>query len=89
MRDIRTFNLRNDLQNAVVGDVYTVIGVLSIKNECCPEKPVLLTGNGYPDSKERPDGINYSCQCACGVRCTTGYATPGEAVNAYSQFKRK
>lgn len=69
-------------------DRYTLINIFPEKNLCCPGKPFVLTSNECPKSDERPLGINFSCQCACGAWCTSGFAEPGDAVEEYRKMVR-
>lgn len=52
-------------------------------NECCDKDFFILTAN------KTPHGMNYSCQCACGMWCTSGFATEQQAVNAYRSMCNK
>ena len=52
-----------------------------INNGCCDKNFFLLTECKHEDEKSI-----YSCQCACGMWCTTGYKTEAEAVKAYRQM---
>lgn len=56
---------------------YSVMGLVYMKNGCCSDKPVLITKNNIRG------GTNYSCQCACGIWCTTGHPTVAGAVKDY------
>lgn len=60
---------------------YSVVAFYPIKdNGCCNKRFFILTANSCPNWET---GINYSCQCACGGWCTTGFKTEQEAVEAY------
>ena len=72
-----------------VADCYAIMGVIYAHNGCCKDKPYLLTGNKIAVSKTRPEGINYSCQCACGMWCTNGHGTPGGAIDEYEEMTRR
>lgn len=60
-----------------VSPAYTVVGLAYMKNGCCKDKPVLITKNSIRG------GENYSCQCSCGIWCTTGHPTIAGAVKDY------
>lgn len=72
-----------------VADYYTILGAIYAHNGCCENKPYLLTGNRCETSGQRPEGINYSCQCACGMWCTNGHGTPEEAIAEYENMSRR
>ena len=57
-----------------------VMGIVYIKNGCCEDQPVLITAN-YNSAV--PNHVNYSCQCGCGMWCTTGHPTPVGALKDY------
>lgn len=59
---------------ADIPEQFTPIGVLEIRNKCCPGRPVILTRNDYHGCD------NYSAQCACGRWVTTGCGSSGAAV---------
>ena len=61
-----------------VAKYLVVIGIVYMKNGCCKDQPVLITANRHPEV-----GINYSCQCGCGMWCTTGHPTPVGALKDY------
>jgi len=63
-----------------VKDIYRVHGVVFMKNGCCEDQPVLITANYNPSVE---GGVNYSCQCGCGIWCTTGHPTPVGALRDY------
>ena len=48
------------------------------ENKCCNKPFFILTANDKKD-----DGINYSCQCGCGMWCTNGHTTAQAAVDEY------
>ena len=67
-----------------LNEPYYVVAFYPIKkNGCCDKDWFLLTANKCPSWKS---GINYSCQCACGGWCTTGFETEQEAVNEYRRM---
>lgn len=72
-----------------VSKCYAVIGIVSTKNGCCADRPVLITVNRCEVSPERPAGINYSCQCACGGWCTNGHADAAGALAEYEAMSAK
>ena len=61
-------------------DFFEVVGAVSIKNECCKGKPVLIT-------KSRGIEI-YSCQCECGFWCTTGAKSVEGAITEWKKLRR-
>lgn len=56
---------------------YTVVGIVAMNNGCCKDQPVLITANDFNGN------TNYSCQCGCGMWCTTGHPTPVGALRDY------
>lgn len=62
----------------------TLIGALKIKNGCCKDEPVLITGCIGTDNKEI-----YSLQCSCGCWCTNGFGTIAEAINDWIRMSKK
>lgn len=50
------------------------------RNGCC-DRPFILT--------RCCDGGAYSCQCSCGLWCTTGFFNPTDAVEEYRRMTRK
>jgi hypothetical protein len=52
-------------------------------NGCCDKDFFILTANR---DEHRPDGLNYSCQCGCGMWCTNGHDTEQAAVNEYRKM---
>lgn len=66
-----------------VSQQYSVLGVVNDFNGCCPDRPILITGNKLRDH------INYSCQCACGMWCTNGHITASEALQEYEEMTRR
>jgi len=67
-----TYNAENVL------DCFTVVGIVHMENGCCKDQPVLITANILPNNE-----TNYSCQCGCGMWCTTGHPTPVGALRDY------
>ena len=61
-----------------VKDHYIVTGIVYMNNACCKDQPVLITA--FPRSDI---GIVYSCQCGCGMWCTTGHPIPVGALRDY------
>ena len=57
---------------------YRVKAILDVKNECCPDLPVLLTSVSYENGKEV-----FSAQCACGKIATRGCSSPEEAKELF------
>lgn len=47
-------------------------------NGCCNKTFFILTTNPTEDGS-----TNYSCQCGCGMWCTTGHKTAQEAIDDY------
>ena len=66
-----------------VSSSYNVIGIIHMKNGCCKDQSVLLTANNCSHWK---NGINYSCQCACGGWCTNGHSSASEALKEYEKM---
>lgn len=67
-------------------------GFVITKNGCCEGKPVIVYVNKCEVSKERPEGLNYSCECSCGGWNTDGHATIHEALEnwaAITNLKRE
>lgn len=59
-----------NLDNVASG--YDFIGSVALLNRCCEGRPVIIT---------RSHGLNvYSCQCECGLWCTTGRTTIDDAM---------
>ena len=50
-------------------------------NGCCEKDFFILTECRHEDGKSF-----YSCQCACGMWCSTGFEKEAEAVSAYRQM---
>ena len=71
---------------AYVLEPLATIGFANIHNGCCKDRPVLITAN---KAQNWPGGINYSCQCACGMWCTNGHGTAGEALSEYEQMTER
>lgn len=68
---------------AFVSYPYQPIGAAYIETGCCKNRPVLITVN------KRTNGtLNFSCQCACGLWCTTGCDTASEALQHYERMSR-
>ena len=88
MRTSETKRLEINL-DVRVADYYAVMGVIYAHNGCCENKPYLLTGNKCEVSKDRPEGINYSCQCVCGCWNSFGRGTPEEAIAEYERMSRR
>lgn len=65
-----------DTENVDKG--FDVVGVAMIKNGCCEDEPVLITQTKGTDV--------YSCQCACGLWCTTGVPTWDGALDHYRRM---
>ena len=63
------------IDEANVNPALTVVGVLSMINNCCPLQNVLVT-------KTKGHEV-YSCQCACGGWCTSGHSTIEEAITEW------
>ena len=81
--------LLQSFESACVKSEYEVIGIVFHKNGCCCDEPILITTNPIPVSDNRPDGLNYSCQCACGRWVTSGNSTPSEALAEYEDMTRR
>lgn len=78
---------RLELKFRINPNRYKIVAFYPIVNNCCCDKDFfILTANKVPVTEERPKGINYSCQCACGVWCTSGHQTEQEAVDEYRQM---
>ena len=60
-----------------VSPSFTTVGLVYMPNGCCKDQPVLITKNYMRG------GDNYSCQCACGIWCTTGHPTVAGAIKDY------
>ena len=67
-----------DFSSYKVNDRYAVTGIVYMDNGCCKDKPVLITV-----CYNKRFGKVYSCQCACGMWCTTGHPTPVGALRDY------
>lgn len=63
----------------------TAIGIVSIENGCCKDRSVAITKNWIGPEKR----WNYSCQCACGMWCTSGHRTAGAALSEYEEMIKK
>ena len=61
-----------------INDKYIVVGAVFMNNGCCKTEPVLITV-----CHNKKYGKVYSCQCACGMWCTTGHPTPVGALRDY------
>lgn len=72
------------LKDAEVKDSLVVTGIVYMRNGCCEDKPVLVTANLMGDGR-----INYSCQCKCGMWCTTGHPTSVGALRDYQTMSNK
>lgn len=60
----------------------TEIGVITahgFKNGCCPHLPFALVVS--------PTGA-YSCECKCGIWCTSGHDNPVDAIMEYEMMCR-
>lgn len=75
--------------NALLPAGFAPIGVIYGHNGCCHDKAYLLTVNKIEKSEDRPEGLNYSCQCSCGLWCTTGCKTPEEAIAEYERMSKE
>lgn len=64
-----------------IPDGFYPVQILTMENGCCPDRPVVVTGNMLPAGT-----ISYSAQCACGGWCTTGCLTTKEAVERYKKM---
>ena len=83
MPDLK-INVDFDAQYVPTG--FSVIGVIHGYNGCCEDRPYIVTANkcdGWPG------GINYACQCSCGLWCTSGHGTIGEAVSEYEEMTER
>lgn len=58
----------------------SIVGVLSIPNQCCVLENVLIT-------KTRGKEI-YSCQCSCGGWCTSGHSSIEGAIAEWERMCR-
>lgn len=50
-------------------------------NGCCKDRPIILTTNKLPNG-----ATNYSCQCACGGWCTSGYISRQGVIKEYKEM---
>ena len=66
-----------------ISSVFSVIGIVNDLNGCCTDRPILITGNKIDNR------INYSCQCACGMWCTSGHMTASEALKEYEEMTNR
>lgn len=66
-----------------ISSPYRVMGIVNDNNGCCEDRPILITGNKIHNH------INYSCQCACGMWCTSGHRTASEALREYEVMTKK
>lgn len=64
----------------LVSDHFAIIGIVNDSNGCCKDRPILITGNKYHER------INYSCQCACGMWCTSGHTSASAALLEYENM---
>lgn len=78
-----------DLKAAHVRSYYEIVGIVYHANGCCPDKPIIITANETNVSEYHPDGVNYSCQCACDCWCTNGHGTPSEALAEYEDMTKR
>lgn len=62
---------------------YAILGAIYGHNECCKDKPFLLCANKRPSD----GGINYSCECYCGMFCTNGHDNLLDAIAEYESLK--
>lgn len=69
-----------------VSSPYKVMGIVYDPNGCCKDRPILITTNRMHN---RNNKINYSCQCACGMWCTSGHPNASEALHEYEQMTKR
>ena len=78
-----------DNEEICIADQYVPVRLYREANGCCKDRPFVLTTNSCPVSPQRPSGVNYSCQCACGTWCTTGFAEEDDAVADYRRMTKE
>ncbi len=62
----------------VAPQLFEVVGVISIKNNCCRNKKIIIT---------KTRGIDvFSCQCECGGWCTTGASAIEGAISEWKKI---
>lgn len=71
-----------------ISPMYSLIGMAQIENRCCPGRPVLITANQARDLSGR-QYTNYSCQCSCGMWCTTGERTASAALQEWERMTER
>ena len=62
-----------------ISSLYTVEGLVFMKNGCCEGRPVVIT-------KSTLGG--YSCQCSCGGWSSNGHKTRASAVLEYRRMSK-
>ena len=75
--------IRFEYDESKVHSPYHVLGIVYMKNGCCKDNPVLITVNNFHGK------ANYSCQCGCGMWCTTGHPTPVGALRDYQTMSNR
>ena len=60
---------------------FKVLEIINNRNGCCSDLPYLLTVTSAVDGRHV-----YSCQCACGGWCTTGFFSPEDAEKEYRRM---
>lgn len=66
---------------ALVQKPFEPIGAVYIKNGCCKNRPVLITANRTTSGR-----LNFSCQCACGLWCTSGARSASGALQQWERM---
>ena len=65
---------------------FVVTGLSDEENGCCEDQPILITASVATLKNNEPI---YSCQCACGMWCTTGHTTDWEALKDYEEMTKR
>ena len=69
-----------------ISNHFAITGISYAENGCCEDQPILITVTRETVNKETPV---YSCQCACGMWCTTGHFTDWEALKDYEEMTKR
>ena len=78
-----TINPKHDVR---VTNDFAITGISYAENGCCEDRPILITVTRATINLEKPI---YSCQCACGLWCTTGHTSDWEALKDYEEMTRR
>lgn len=72
-----------DFSNRTVPFRHKLLGAVYGNNGCCPGKPYLICQSNLSSFPV------YSCECYCGMWCTSGHFKIELAVNEYEDMTRK